>query len=318
MGKRKKRKKSSKGGFRALVWVFLFAAFVSFVLYGVWQVLQYKGVDTAIEMPQGEVSDTKEYRVGEKGSGNTSVASPKRGVRHPYKNLEVPRNASTQKRKEQLIEHTGYTVSYNADWRIPNWVGYELLRSELEGGVKRSDNFMPDPQVKGKSAESSDYRRSGFDRGHMAPAGDMTWNKQAMQESFYFSNICPQNPNLNGGAWRLLEEQIRLWAQKDSAVVVVCGPIVNPSRKMKKIGKNGVVVPSSFFKVVLVPYSDRPKGIGFIFKNSDTSKPIREFAVSIDSVESVTGLDFFAPLPDEVESRVEASFSLDDWSWRRQ
>ena len=317
MGKRKKRKKSSRGGFRALVWVFLFAAFVSFVLYGVWQVLQYKGADTSIAMPKGNVLHLQEHRVVEKGSENRSVATPKRGIRHPYKNLEVPRNVSTQKRKEQLIEHAGYTVSYNADWRIPNWVGYELLRSELEGGVKRSDNFMPDPQVKKKSAENSDYRRSGFDRGHMAPAGDMTWDKQAMQESFYFSNICPQNPSLNSGAWRLLEEQIRLWAKKDSAVVVVCGPIVNPSRKMKKIGKNGVVVPSSFFKVVLVPYGDRPKGIGFLFKNSDTSKPFREFAVSIDSVESVTGLDFFAPLPDTVELRVEASFSLDDWSWRR-
>ncbi len=317
MGKRKKRKKSSRGGFRALVWVFLFAAFVSFVLYGVWQVLQYKGADTSIAMPKGNVLHLQEHRVVEKGSENRSVATPKRGIRHPYKNLEVPRNVSTQKRKEQLIEHTGYTVSYNADWRIPNWVGYELLRSELEGGVKRSDNFMPDPQVKKKSAENSDYRRSGFDRGHMAPAGDMTWDKQAMQESFYFSNICPQNPSLNSGAWRLLEEQIRLWAKKDSAVVVVCGPIVNPSRKMKKIGKNGVVVPSFFFKVVLVPYGDRPKGIGFLFKNSDTSKPFREFAVSIDSVESVTGLDFFAPLPDTVELRVEASFSLDDWSWRR-
>ena len=317
MGKRKKRKKSSRGGFRALVWVFLFAAFVSFVLYGVWQVLQYKGADTSIAMPKGNVLHLQEHRVVEKGSENRSVATPKRGIRHPYKNLEVPRNVSTQKRKEQLIEHTGYTVSYNADWRIPNWVGYELVRSELEGGVKRSDNFMPDPQVKKKSAENSDYRRSGFDRGHMAPAGDMTWDKQAMQESFYFSNICPQNPSLNSGAWRLLEEQIRLWAKKDSAVVVVCGPIVNPSRKMKKIGKNGVVVPSSFFKVVLVPYGDRPKGIGFLFKNSDTSKPFREFAVSIDSVESVTGLDFFAQLPDTVELRVEASFSLDDWSWRR-
>lgn len=314
MVKRKKKKTSASSGFKALVLIFIFAVFVSFILYEVLQIMQYKGMDTAIEMPRIEKSNIKAKSIIPE---QTSDEKQKKAKRHPYKNLEVARNTSSEKKKEQIIIHKGYTVSYNSEWKIPNWVGYELLRSELDGGVKRSDNFMPDPQIKGKSAENADYRRSGFDRGHMAPAADMTWDKQAMQESFYFSNICPQNPNLNSGAWRLLEEQIRSWAKKDSAVIVVCGPIVKPSRKLKKIGKSGVVVPSSFFKVVLVPYSDHPRGIGFIFKNSDTSKSISSFAVSIDSVESVTGLDFFAPLPDMVEKQVESSFSLDDWSWRK-
>lgn len=313
MVKKKKKKIRPRSGFKSLVLIFLFAVFVSFVLYGVLQIMQYQKTETVIDMPQGGMKTDK--GVGNVSSKRVSAYETKKAIKHPYKNIEVPRSVS--KKKEQLIRHKGYTVSYNSEWKIPNWVGYELLRSELDGGVKRDDNFVPDPQVKGKSAGNADYRRSGFDRGHMAPAADMTWDKQAMQESFYFSNICPQNPNLNSGAWRLLEEQIRLWAKKDSAVIVVCGPIVKPSKKQKKIGKSGVVVPSSFFKVVLVPYDDRPRGIGFIFKNSDTSKPINSFAVSIDSVESVTGLDFFATLPDDIEKQVESSFSLDDWSWRK-
>ncbi len=311
--KRKKKKRPAKSGMGRLVLIFLFTVLVIFVLYGVFRVMQYKEIESGIDMPRSEIQNTKDAQQNVKTKKKN--APEKNNI--IYKNLEIPVKISQEKKKEQVIAHKGYTVSYNQEWKIPNWVGYELLRSELDGNQKRSDNFMPDPEVNGASAANHDYTRSGFDRGHMAPAGDMKWDKQTMQESFYFSNICPQNPDLNSGAWRLLEEQIRTWAKKDSAVIVVCGPIVNPDRKLKKIGRSGVVVPSSFFKVVLVPYGKNPKAIGFIFKNSDTTKPIRDFAVSVDSVETVTGLDFFAPLPDDMEKRMEATVTFDDWSWRK-
>ena len=139
------------------------------------------------------------------------------------KELEIPRMLSP--RKEQLIRHLGYVVSYNPDKKVPNWVAYELTRQETQGKSKRSDRFVADPSVRGPIATNADYTRSGYDKGHMAPAADMKWNSQAMKESFYFSNMCPQHPQLNRRGWKNLEEKIRDWAIADSAVIVICGPI---------------------------------------------------------------------------------------------
>lgn len=105
--------------------------------------------------------------------------------------------------------------------------------------------------------DTRDYTHSGYDRGHMAPAADMKWNETAMEESFLLSNICPQIPELNRGRWKELEEQIREWVQRDSALLITCGPIVSTPRKT--IGRHEIVVPTRFFKVVAVPYSARPE-----------------------------------------------------------
>ena len=138
--------------------------------------------------------------------------------------LDMARTAKG--RASQIIRHKGYTLSYNNDWRLANWVGYVLTTQETEGDVERSDWFDKDPMVKGVQVRHADYTHSGFDRGHMAPAADMKWDKQAMVESFYMSNICPQVHALNAGLWSSLEDRVRSWARRDSAVVVVCGPIV--------------------------------------------------------------------------------------------
>ena len=106
--------------------------------------------------------------------------------------------------------------------------------------------------VTGLIATNADYTRSGYDKGHMAPAADMKWSPQAMEESFYFSNMCPQHPQLNRRGWKNLEEKIRDWAIADSAIIIICGPIV--AKQPKTIGKNKVVVPQQFFKVVLSPF----------------------------------------------------------------
>ena len=124
---------------------------------------------------------------------------------------------------EQLIEYKGMIVSFNADMHIPNWVSWELTRDEATGVEPRSNAFAPDPCVDG-CASLSDYRGSGYDRGHMAPAGDMKWDPETMRESFLLTNICPQAKSLNSGSWKRLEEKCRIWAQADSAVVIVCGP----------------------------------------------------------------------------------------------
>ena len=120
----------------------------------------------------------------------------------------------TKSTKSQVIEHVGYTVSYNEQRRNPNWVAYELTSEEVDGTEPRGSKFIPDPDVVGRQAVDADYKHSGWDRGHLAPAADMKWSEQAMDESFYLSNISPQNGNLNRGVWKSIEELTRDNAQK--------------------------------------------------------------------------------------------------------
>lgn len=217
----------------------------------------------------------------------------------------------------QLVVHEGYRLSYNADYKVPNWVFYELTRNELNGGVRRSDKFCPDPDISSaQSASLDDYRRSGYDRGHIAPAADFSWGSTAMDESFYLSNMCPQKHAFNAGVWKVLEDNVRGWAQRDSAICIAAGPVLTPagmSGPIETIGKGEVLVPQYFYKVVLSPFGERPKAIGFVMPNAKSARPVSSFAVSVDSVERLTMIDFFSVLPDEVETAIEAEFSLEDW-----
>lgn len=226
-------------------------------------------------------------------------------------NVEIP--AKLTDRTERVIVHKGYTVSYNADWKIPNWVAYELTDVEVAGEEPRGKKFVPDPMVpKYESATTDDYKGSGFDRGHMAPAADMKWHPQAMRESFYLSNICPQNHNLNGGVWKDLEEQVRDLAEQKGRIYVVCGPIV--SDDYQTIGANKVVVPSAFFKVLLQEENGQIHTIGFVYENVAGRRPMSTYAMTVDEVEERTGIDFFPSLPDEIEKKVEAEVDFTKWT----
>lgn len=223
--------------------------------------------------------------------------------------LAYPQSYSAQ--PEQIIVHTGHVISYNKHWKIANWASYELTADETAGDVGRHSSFSSDPQVTAGSATDADYRKSGYDRGHLVPAADMKWSSSAMKESFYLSNICPQVGGLNRGRWKELENDVRRWAVADSALIVICGPIVGDSPS--RIGSNNVVVPDGFYKVVLSPYVDPPQAIGFIFANRATTDPLRAHVVSVDSVETVTQLDFFAVLPDDIEALLEAHVDTVYW-----
>lgn len=225
------------------------------------------------------------------------------------KDLETP--VSLVPRQEQIIRHSGYTVSYNKDLKIPNWVSYELTREETKGKEKRGNRFIADPLVTGPIATNADYTRSGYDKGHMAPAADMKWSPEAMKESFYFSNMCPQHPQLNRRGWKNLEEKIRNWAIADSAIIIICGPIIE--KQPKTIGKNKVAVPQRFFKVVLSPFAKPIRAIGFLFNNEQAVEPLSLYVVTVDSIESLTNMDFFAPLPDEIENKIEANANYSLW-----
>lgn len=213
---------------------------------------------------------------------------------------------------EQILKRTGYVASYNKTTLLPNWVAWHLTAERTEGSAKRSGvDFAEDTEVPEPRATDWDYYNSGYDRGHMCPAADNKWSKKAMEESFLFTNMCPQNGNLNRGDWNEMEMACRKWAKKYGDLYIVCGPILYKG-KHKTIGKNKVVVPEAFFKVVLRT-GDDPQAIGFIYKNTSGNRSKDSYVNTVDEVERITGIDFFPSLPDDVEKKVEAECDLGLW-----
>ncbi len=241
------------------------------------------------------------------------------GVEKTRKNVLAKRVGETEQLMEvvtpdalcqEVVEYTGFNVSFNADLHIPNYVVYELTCSEVQGEEPRSNKFLCDERVKG-CPTTTDYTGSGYDRGHMAPAADMKWSKQAMKESFYLTNICPQNHSLNSGGWKRLEEKVRAWADRDSAIIVISGPLLDgPVSRLA----SGVAVPTGFFKVVLAPFVSPVRAIAFVYKNEGGQKKVELQATSVDEVEQLTGFDFFSSLPDDIETEIEKSSNYNEWN----
>ena len=212
-----------------------------------------------------------------------------------------------------IIEHTGYVTSYNPKTRIPVWVAYELTDEETRGDEERTDRkFKMDPLYKGTQAMREDYSNSGWTKGHMAPAADFRWDSDAMDETFYLTNICPQCEELNTGDWEYLERQVRYWARDYGKVWVVTGPIVGDAVE-GTIGERSVTVPDAFFKAVLVWTGFRYSAIAFVMGNDSQRYYLKDCAMSIDSLEDLTGLDFFPALDDETEELTEKDYTLSVW-----
>lgn len=215
---------------------------------------------------------------------------------------------------DAVIVHANYTLQYDERYEQADWVAYELTRKEAEGTVKRKDDFRSDPFVITGSADLSDYWHSGFDRGHLAPAGDMKFSPKAMDESFYMSNISPQHPGFNRGIWKELEEMVRKWAEEDGSLYVVSGPVLDKPY-YPTIGKDKVAVPEYYYKVLLDDREPEIKGIGFVIPNKKCHDPVQDYAMSIDKVEKITGLDFFPKLPDTEEEDIESHVDLKLWDF---
>lgn len=195
---------------------------------------------------------------------------------------------------EIILRRKGYTASYNPITKLPNWVAWRLTAAHADGDTKRKGNvFHEDTDVPEPRANTYDYIRSGYDRGHMCPAGDNKWDALAMEQSFLITNICPQDHVLNIGDWNNLETQCRQWAKQYGDIYIVCGPILYTG-KHKSIGKNKVVVPEAFFKVIL-RMGKSPQAIGFIYRNNDKRHPWGDYVNSVDEVERITGYDYSTP-----------------------
>lgn len=224
-------------------------------------------------------------------------------------NVNIPASIPSQ-----IKDYEGFRVSFNRENKTPNWVAWELLATETEGTIGRYNNFWTDSEIE-NCPSTYDYRNSGYDRGHICPAADQKWSQKAMEDCFVLTNMCPQDHSLNTGAWKTLESKERLWAQRDSAIVIIGGPIYEESDR-NRIGNSGVRVPGAFFKVLAAPYLENPRGIAFIYPNMTAPGNMENYVVTIDEVEQITGFDFFSSLPDEIENAIESKSSFKEWNRR--
>jgi endonuclease G len=225
-------------------------------------------------------------------------------------NMEIPETEN----EKSIIYHTAYSLLYSEEHEQAIWIAYELTSEETNKKFDRSNKFIVDPAIKTGSATNADYTGSGYDRGHLAPAADMSWSNQTMQESFYYSNMSPQDQSFNRGIWKKLEELVRTWAVEDKSLYVVTGPIL--SSGLSTIGPNKVSIPKFYYKVLLDYSQPDFKAIGFIIPNQGSKADLSSFAVSIDKVEQLTGLNFFPNLPDKQEISLESSICISCWSWK--
>ncbi len=217
-------------------------------------------------------------------------------------------------KKDEIIKHTAYTLCYNEKHEQATWVAYRLTDEMCNNnGEERSNNFRVDPLVKTYSATPDDYKKSGYDRGHLCPAGDMGWSELTMSESFFMSNMSPQVPTFNRGIWKYLEADVREWAKKNYELFIVTAGVLEDS--LPTIGfANKISIPKYYYKIVLDYRLPEYKAIGFVMPNKGSKKSVFNYAVTIDSIERLTGIDFFYALPDSIENYLESH--IDTLLWK--
>lgn len=215
----------------------------------------------------------------------------------------------------EVIKRPNYTLSYNEEHEVANWVAYNLGHAQIRGCVSRSNSFKIDPLISTGSSTPKDYEGSGYDRGHLLPAGDMKFDKVAMQDTFYMSNMAPQPASFNRGRWNSLENLMRAWALKYNDLLVVTGPILKAN--LPTIGnENRVSVPFEYYKVILRKVGETYQGIGFLMSTNVPYADLNAYTLSINEVEEYSGVDFFPFLSEETEEEIEREMNLEDWDFK--
>ena len=226
---------------------------------------------------------------------------------------------------ETPIIHSAMALSYAEEHEQARWVAHIILPEIEEGVATRTNDFRTDPKVPTGSAEESDYFLTypnddstftydsfGYDRGHLAPSADFRWNRKALSESYFYSNMSPQKPEFNRESWARLEALLREYVtSKQTMIYVVTGPILTPDLRKIERSVNGVSIPKQYFKVAYDPTNRR--AVGFLMPNRAINQALRSFATSVDSIEQITGLNFFRNLDDDLEEETEATSDVDSW-----
>jgi endonuclease G len=212
-----------------------------------------------------------------------------------------------------VLKHDCITIGYDIEAKQATWVAYTLKKSDLDGEAKRKNNFKMDPRLsENQSAKDEDYYKSGFDRGHLAPAADMTVNQECMDQSFYYSNMSPQLPGHNRGVWKKLESDVRDWALQYDSVVVVTGAIIDKEND-ERLGESKICMPKFYYKALLIKKDTELYTIGFVVANQSSKEEINTFSITIDELEAKTKLDFFPTISRREQAQIESKIDYDIW-----
>ena len=202
---------------------------------------------------------------------------------------------------DSVLQNTYYQICYSKNHKQANWVAHWLTVDSVNGSASRTNNFRADTRVS-DPVQKTDYSKTGFDRGHLVPAGDMKLNKQAMSETFFMTNMSPQRPRFNQGVWAQLENGVRDMVRKMGNAYVITAPIL--AAKLPRI-RSGVSIPERYYKIAYFPDAGIMRA--YLIENDDQNGVLySHFQVSVDQVEAETGLDFFSQLPDSIEDTLES------------
>jgi len=229
------------------------------------------------------------------------------------KRTEVPTYLLPGSSTGEIVAHDHFMLSYNETYEQAEWVAYLLLKRHLTYDDRKRPYFVEDPKVRTKSADWRNYKGSGFDRGHLCPAGDRRFSEYAYNETFYTSNISPQDRDFNAGVWNRLERKIRQWAKKYTSVFVVTGGVLKDG--LQEIGEERVDVPDYYYKIVAKGSKENIEVVAFLIPNRESSMPLQQFVVEVDTIEKMTGLDFFKNLQKQKQLDIEGSVALEDWDF---
>lgn len=292
----RRKSSSNSGGFLFKSGLFALLAGVAFWIFN--QFSGKKTPETTDNQPQTEIPT--------KSHPSTDPGSP-----IPNPESQIPEDILPASTTGEVVRHTYFALSYDEDHEQAEWVAYELTRDRLnEKWAERPNTFRPDPDVRTESATPRDYAGSGYDKGHLCAAADMAFNNKAIDETFFMSNMSPQVAAFNGGVWRELEECTRDWARKFNRLCIATGPVLTQT-PLGSIGFSKVTVPGAYYKVLYAP--EQHKAIAFVMPNELSAKPVMDYAVSIDEVEKLTGLDFFPSLLKGMDEEIEGSLDKDAW-----
>ncbi|NDV44250.1 DNA/RNA non-specific endonuclease [Flagellimonas sediminis] len=227
--------------------------------------------------------------------------------------VEVDTNFLPSSTTGEVVHHQFFSLSYNEPFEQAEWVAYELTKSQLTYDDRKRPHFIEDPKVSTKSADWKNYRGSGYDRGHLCPAGDRRFSELAYNETFYTSNISPQDKDFNAGVWNRLEQQVRRWCKKYGDLVVITGGVLEDG--LREIGEEDVDVPKAFYKIVLKQNGGVPQVLAFLIPATESNVPLQRFLVSVDELEEKTGIDFFQNQPESWQEAIEQKVEFSGWKF---
>lgn len=227
-----------------------------------------------------------------------------------------------------IAEHSAMIIGFNCDLKLAAWSFHLLSPDVLVGGVSRTNDFRKDSLIECGDGIEQDYFRKtpkddgtvsfesfGYDRGHLAPSADFRWSQKALSESYFYSNMTPQAPKFNRESWAEVEDLIRrIMANTPRPYYIVTGPILDKNLPKVEKGINKLPIPAFHYKIIIDLTQGNQKGMAFLMPNKKCDMPPSAYVVSIDSIERLTGLDFFSKLDLSIAASIESKSNFSLWN----